>query len=155
MAHAAKAFQTGIDGAQPLPQRYAAVKRPQLQLLKSPTTVSAKASYSLPEGIVGLKGPIQKPAPGTLPLRGDLAHIALADRFLAAHYVIPRLRQIGDQDVTLKLNPRDDAENGVAIPAGSEVELLDREGDWLWITRGPEGPSGYVHSSALTPDSDA
>lgn len=117
--------------------------------------MSAKASYSLPEGIVGLKGPIQKPAPGTLPLRGDLAHVALAHRFLAAHYVIPLLRVVGDQDVALKLNSRDDAENGAEIPAGSEVELLDREGDWLWITRGPEGPSGYVRTSALKPDSDA
>ena len=123
--------------------------------MKFRTNVSAKATYSLPEGIVGLKGPVRKPAPGTRPLRGDLAHIALADRFLAAHYVIPRLRQVGDQDVTLKLNSRADADDGVQITAGTEVELLDREGDWLWITCGPEGPSGYVRSSALIPDSDA
>ena len=44
------------------------------------------ADYAMPEGRLGLKGPVKKPAPGTLPLRGDLAHIALADTHLAAHF---------------------------------------------------------------------
>jgi hypothetical protein len=104
---------------------------------------------------VGLKGPVEKPAPGTLPLRGDLAHIALADHFLAAHYVVPRLRQIASSPAVLKLNMRDDAEEGATLDAGSPVELLDQAGDWVWITVGPEGPSGYVRSSALAPDRDA
>ena len=43
--------------------------------------------YTVPSGNIGLKGPVAKPAPGTLPLRGDLAHIALAGTHLAAHYV--------------------------------------------------------------------
>ena len=57
--------------------------------------MSEQASYSLPEGIVGLTGPVDRPAPGTLPLRGDLAHIALAGRYLAAHYVIRKMEQMG------------------------------------------------------------
>lgn len=114
--------------------------------------MSAPASYSLPEGIVGLKGPVEKPAPGTLPLRGDLAHIALANRYLAAHYVIPTCRTIADFGVTLKLNMRDDAEEGAKLEAGTTVELLDVAGDWAWITRGPEGPSGYVRLGTLAPD---
>ena len=117
--------------------------------------LSDNAAYSLPEGIVGLRGPIKKPAPGTLPLRGDLAHIALAERFLSAHYVIPQNRMLGDSDVVLKIAMRDDADDGATLPASSAVELLDEAGDWLWITRGPEGPSGYVRSSALAPRSDA
>ncbi len=118
------------------------------------TFVSAAADYSLPEGIVGLKGPVKKPAPGTLPLRGDLAHVALAGQFLAAHYVIPHDRRIGAEDVTLKLASRDDADDGTTLAAGTAVELLDCEGDWVWITIGSEGPSGYAHQSALAPDSD-
>ena len=117
--------------------------------------MSEAANYELPTGIVGLKGPIVKPAPGTLPLRGDLAHIALADSFLAAHYVIPKVRQIGDRAATLKIAMRDDADDGVTLDAGSPVELLDQAGDWAWITCGPEGPSGYVRASALASDSDA
>ena len=92
---------------------------------------------------------------GTLPLRGDLAHIALANGYLAAHYVIPLKRTLADRDVTLKLNSRDDAEEGATLTAGSAVELLDCEGDWVWITVGPEGPSGYTRPAALVPADDA
>ena len=116
--------------------------------------MSAAADYNLPEGIVGLNGPVEKPAPGTLPLRGDLAHIALATSYLAAHYVIPHTRKIGDVDITLKLNPRYDAEDGATLKAGWAVELLDCESDWVWLTCGPQGPSGYAHKSALAPDID-
>lgn len=118
-------------------------------------TVSTEAKYSLPEGIVGLKGPVRKPAPGTLPLRGDLAHIALADRYLAAHYVIPKMRKIGDADAVLKLQMRPDANDGARLPAGSPVELLDEAGDWVWVTCGPEGPSGYLSTSSLAAPDDA
>ncbi len=111
--------------------------------------MSAPASYNLPEGIVGLKGPVDKPAPGTLPLRGDLAHIALAGRFLAAHYVVPTIRSVGNDPVTLKLAMRDDADQGATIEAGQEIELLDCAGNWAWITCGPDGPSGYARLTAL------
>ena len=113
--------------------------------------MSVAADYTLPEGIVGLKGPVKKPAPGTLPLRGDLAHIALADTFLAAHYVVPHKRRIGDRDAVLKLAMRDDAEDGVTLDAGTDIELLDQAGDWVWVTCSPQGPSGYLRLSALAP----
>ena len=117
--------------------------------------MSAPAQYTLPTGIVGLRGPVEKPAPGTLPLRGDLAHIALADHFLSAHYVIPHLRAIGASDVVLKLNMRKDAADGATLAVGTPVELLDQAGDWVWVTKGPEGPSGYLDVSQLAPDVDA
>ena len=113
--------------------------------------MTSPASYTLPDGIVGLKGPVDRPAPGTLPLRGDLAHIALAGRYLAAHYVIPQLRRVGSEAVTLKIAMRDDADDGATIDAGAEIELLDCAGDWAWIACGPEGPSGYVRLGALAP----
>ena len=114
--------------------------------------MSEDAQYSLPDGIVGLKGPVDRPAPGTLPLRGDLAHVALAGRYLAAHYVVPVKRTIGGSDAVLKLAMRDDADEGSTLAANSEIELLDVAGDWAWITEGPEGPSGYVRMNALAPD---
>lgn len=117
--------------------------------------MSKSADYQLPTGTIGLNGPVEKPAPGTLPLRGDLAHIALAGRYLAAHYVVPMVRQIGDDNVTLKLLPRDDADTGVTLDAGVAVELLDVAGDWAWICVGPDGPSGYTRLRALAPEDDA
>ncbi|MFT4893222.1 MAG: hypothetical protein ACI8QU_000004 [Devosia litorisediminis] len=127
------------------------VKRPQRSQPDFAHSVTAPARYSLPEGIVGLKGPVDKPAPGTLPLRGDLAHVALADRYLAAHYVIPHVRTIGSAPATLKLTMRDDADDGATLAAGEEIELLDCAGDWAWIACGPEGPSGYVRLGMLAP----
>lgn len=114
--------------------------------------MSTPADYQLPQGTVGLNGPVERHAPGTLPLRGDLAHIALAGQFLAAHYVVPLCRAVGGEPVDLKLQPRDDAETGASFAAGASVELLDFAGDWAWISAGPHGPSGYVRSGALAPD---
>lgn len=88
-------------------------------------------------------------------MRGDLAHIALAGRYLAAHYVIPRQCNIGADAAVLKLTMRDDAEAGATLTAGEPVELLDIAGDWAWIARGPEGPSGYVRLGALAPENGA
>jgi hypothetical protein len=105
--------------------------------------------YLVPDGVLGLKGPVEKPAPGTLPLRGDLAHIALAGVHLAAHYVIPQPRLIGADGAELHLVPREDAEVQHRLAAGTAVELLDIAGDWAWICLGDAGPSGYCNSAQL------
>lgn len=105
--------------------------------------------YTVPDGVLGLNGPVQKPAPGTLPLRGDLAHIALAGSHLAAHYVIPQPRLVGAAATALYLAPRDDAETHQLLAAGTQVELLDIAGDWAWVCLGPEGPSGYCDAARL------
>jgi hypothetical protein len=94
--------------------------------------------YAVPAGVLGLKGPVEKPAPGTLPLRGDLAHIALAGTHLAAH---------------LRLNPRSDSEAFTTLAPGSRFELLDVAGDWVWGCPGPQGPSGWCRASELAPAS--
>ena len=111
--------------------------------------VSESADYDLPTGIIGLTGPIEKPAPGTLPIRGDLAHIALAHRYLAAHYVIPEMRNVGASGAQFLLQPRDNADSGASLEPGSSLEVLDVAGDWIWGCCGPEGPSGYLRSSTL------
>jgi len=113
--------------------------------------VSAATEYHLPDGPIGLEGSVVRPAPGTLPLRGDLAHIALAGRYLAAHYVVPQPREIGPEGAALHLIPRDDSEVVVRLDAGTAIEALDYAGDWCWATCGPEGPSGYLRTALLAP----
>ncbi|MBI1403451.1 MAG: hypothetical protein GC147_09570 [Porphyrobacter sp.] len=109
--------------------------------------------YAVPAGVLGLNGPVEKPAPGTLPLRGDLAHIALAGSHLAAHYVIPHERMVGTAAAVLRLNPREDSETVATLAPGSRFELLDIAGDWVWGCPGPQGPSGWCRASDLAPTS--
>lgn len=93
-----------------------------------------------------------RPAPGTLPLRGDLAHIALAGKHLAAHYVVPLCREVGAGGAVLHHQPREDAETGQTLAPGTSVELLDIAGQWGWICLGPQGPSGHVRLDRLSDD---
>ncbi len=108
--------------------------------------------YAVPAGVLGLKGPVEKPAPGTLPLRGDLAHMALAETHLAAHYVIPHIRAVGAGGAGLRLNPRADAEVFTTLAPASRFELLDVAGEWVWGCPGPHGPAGWCRASELAPE---
>ena len=109
--------------------------------------------YAVPLGVLGLKGPVEKPAPGSLPLRGDLAHIALAGTHLAAHYVIPQVRAVGDDGAGLRLAPRADSEVFAPLAPASRFELLDVAGEWAWGCPGPAGPAGWCRVSELAPPS--
>lgn len=110
---------------------------------------SDASQYAVPVGNIGLKGPVAKPAPGTLPLRGDLAHIALAGTHLAAHYVIPQPRVIGPKGADVLANTRDDSPVITRFKAGTSIEVLDVAGEWVWGCLGPKGPSGYIRASDL------
>lgn len=111
--------------------------------------MTAPIEYQLPDGPIGLVGPVSRPVPGTLPLRGDLAHIALAGRYLAAHYVVPQPRVVGPEGAALRLIPQDDSEVVAQAEAGATIEALDYAGDWCWASCGPEGPSGYLRTALL------
>ena len=113
--------------------------------------MSGEATYIVPQGPLRLAGPVVRPEPGTLPLRGDLAHIALAGKHLAAHYVIPYRYTIGPDGAALRLTPDGNSDVIQALDAGSELEVLDSAGDWTWGCMGPDGPSGYVASALLSP----
>ncbi len=106
-------------------------------------------TYVVPAGVLGLTGPVAKPAPGTLPLRGDLAHIALAGVHLAAHYVIPQNRIVGANGADVMENTRDDSPVLNHFAAGTPIEVLDVSGDWVWGCLGPDGPSGYMKADSL------
>ena len=107
--------------------------------------------YPLPEGQLSLKGPVDRPAAGTLPIRGDLAHIALAPRYLVAHYVAPQVRAIGAAGAALLCHPRDGADPVAALAPGARFEALDYSGEWCWGCCGPEGPTGYLRTALLVP----
>lgn len=113
--------------------------------------MSGETTYQVPQGPLRLAGPVVRPAPGTLPLRGDLAHIALAGTHLAAHYVVPLRRNLRDQGAQLRVAPRDDSEITMNLDGGIEFEVLDIVGKWVWGCLGPEGPSGYVRADCLAP----
>lgn len=107
--------------------------------------------YAVPQGVLGLQGPVERPVPGSLPLRGDLAHIALAGTHLAAHYVIPQVRVVGEGGAGLRLNPRDDNDVFAQLAPASRFELLDVAGEWVWGCPGPHGPAGWCRASELAP----
>lgn len=113
--------------------------------------MSETHTYDLPSGVLGLNGPVEKPAPGTLPLRGDLAHIALAGTYLAAHYVVPQIHEIGSEGADLLLAADAGSEIVAQLPAGTAFEALDYAGAWCWGCLTPEGPSGYLPIAALAP----
>lgn len=115
--------------------------------------VNKVGTYELPEGLLALDGPVTRPAPGTLPIRGDLAHIALANKYLVAHYVVPQIYKIGPADAELKLTAAGDADTIAVLPAGSSFEILDHAGAWTWGCVGPEGPSGYIPTGQLAASS--
>ena len=111
--------------------------------------VNGAANYQVPGGPLRLAGPVTRPEPGTLPLRGDLAHIALAGTHPAAHYVIPHQRQIGDVAADMHLASRDDSDVLRTLQPGTDVEVLDVASEWLWVCLSPRGPSGYVKADCL------
>jgi hypothetical protein len=115
----------------------------------NPTQVSTTGAYQLPEGDVSLSGPVDRPAPGTLPIRGDLAHIALARRYLVAHYVVPQARRIGGAGAPLLLQPSDEAQPVALLDPDSDFEALDYSGEWCWGCCGPDGPTGYLRTALL------
>lgn len=113
--------------------------------------VNGETTYQVPQGPLRLAGPVARPAPGALPLRGDLAHIALAGTHLAAHYVVPLRRTLAQEGAELHLAPREDSEIAMTLAGGTDFEVLDLAGKWAWGCLGPHGPSGYIRADSLLP----
>lgn len=107
--------------------------------------------YTIPKGQLSLSGPVARPAVGTLPIRGDLAHIALANSYLCAHYVVPQPRRIGAQEAALLCHPREGSDVVTTLAPGTAFEALDYAGDWCWGCCGPQGPTGYLPTAQLAP----
>ncbi len=99
-----------------------------------------------------MSGPVAKPVEGNLPLRGDLAHIALAGRYFVPHYAVPQPRIIATGGTMLRAAPREDADALRPLDGGFSFDVLDLQGDWAWGTcHGLDGPCGYVALARLEP----
>ncbi|TCD06897.1 hypothetical protein EYB45_00145 [Erythrobacteraceae bacterium CFH 75059] len=103
----------------------------------------------MPAEPLRLTGAVDRPVPGTLPLRGDLAHIALARTHLVQNYVAPLPGAVGARPTSLRLQPAEDSPVVAELAPAQPLEILDRAGAWIWVCLGPQGPSGYVPASAL------
>lgn len=103
------------------------------------------------QGPFALAGPQPRPDAAKLPLRGDLAHIALAGRFFVPHYAVPQPRSVMPGGASLKSSPEDDAEELCILMEGDSFEVLDVTGGWAWGCLSLEGPVGYVHIDRLEP----
>ena len=95
-----------------------------------------------------LTGPSPALAPGYVPVRGDLAHIAMAGKWFVPHYAVPMphvvraggaplLKAAGGSDVLEQL------------AAGARFDVLEMSGGWCWGQAGPEGFVGYVAADKL------
>jgi len=104
---------------------------------------------AVPQGPFVLSGPSERRDASCLPLRGDLAHIALAGRYFVPNYVIPMQRMIGDMGANLRAEPSEESEIVRDLSPGQRFDLLDTTGEWAWGCCGLEGPVGYVRRDEL------
>jgi hypothetical protein len=99
----------------------------------------------VPEGQFALSGPSEKLDPSRWPVRGDLAHVALAGRLFVPHYAVPQPRRVKAGGATLRKSNDGAAEILQELPQGYTFDVLDVQGNWAWgICNGLEGPIGYI-----------
>ena len=101
------------------------------------------------QGPFVLAGAIARPDPGKDPVRGDLAHIAMAGKHFVPHYAVPQPRSVMPGGAALLADPRDDAEELCVLMEGDSFEVLDEAGKWAWGCLSVEGPVGYVQADRL------
>lgn len=103
-----------------------------------------------------LSGPMKIADPARTPVRGDLAHIALAGRYFVPHYAVPATNRVIAGGAALLASSRSDAEVLSALAAGSRFDVLDVAGDTAWgqcvaSSGGDNGLVGYVAMDRLEP----
>lgn len=78
------------------------------------------------------------------PIRGDLAHIALAGIHFVPHYAVPQPRAVMPGGAPLMSDPRDGSEELCVLIEGESFGVLDVVGAWAWGCLSLEGPVGYI-----------
>ena len=100
-------------------------------------------------GPYALAGPVEKPDPQRVPLRGDLAHVALAGTHFVPHYAVPQPRTVMPGGAALRIAPQAGADELCSLMEGDSFEVLDVSGGWAWGCLSIEGPVGYVQLDHL------
>jgi len=103
------------------------------------------------QGPFKLSGPVIRPDPRSVPLRGDLAHIGLAGRYFVPHYALPQPRAVMPGGAPLLAEPTDGAEELCVLMEGDSFEVLDVTSNWAWGCLSLDGPVGYIHLDRLEP----
>lgn len=98
-----------------------------------------------------LAGRAERPDPRRVPLRGDLAHIALAGRHFVPHYAVPQPRSVMPGGAALLTATGEGGEELCTLMEGDSFEVLDVSGSYAWGCLGLDGPVGYVHLDRLEP----
>ena len=106
---------------------------------------------SRPRNIYALTGPQPRADPAHTPLRGDLAHIALAGRHFVPHYAVPQPRSVMPGGAALRTATGEGGEELCTLMEGDSFEVLDVSGSYAWGCLGLDGPVGYVHLDRLEP----
>jgi hypothetical protein len=107
------------------------------------------APGALPAGQLSLSGPAEVLDAAHWPVRGDLAHIALAGRCFVPHYAVPMPHKVVEVGASLRRAARDDAEELILLPAGAVFDVLDMAGGWCWGQAGDGGFVGYIRQAEL------
>ncbi|RJY10231.1 SH3 domain-containing protein [Aurantiacibacter aquimixticola] len=94
---------------------------------------------------------MDKPDPRSVPLRGDLAHIALAGKYFVPHYAVPQPRTVMPGGAPLLAADEDGGEELCSLMEGDSFEVLDIAGAWAWGCLSVDGPVGYVQLDRLEP----
>jgi hypothetical protein len=112
-------------------------------------TPSARTQPSRSPGTFALTGPLDRSGAERLPVRGDLAHVALAGRFFVPHYAMPQPRAVMPGGAALHAAPDSRSPVLCHVLEGESFELLDITGEWAWGCLSLDGPTGYVHADRL------
>jgi len=102
-----------------------------------------------PQGPFALTGPITRPEPRNMPIRGDLAHIGLAGKHFVPHYAVPQPRAVLPGGAPLYADPDDTSHELCVLMEGDSFEVLDVTREWAWGCLSLEGPVGYIRLDRL------
>ncbi|MBS0254124.1 MAG: SH3 domain-containing protein [Proteobacteria bacterium] len=101
---------------------------------------------TIPTGLLALTSPAEKLDAAHWPVRGDLAHIALAGRCFVPHYAVPMAHELGAA-TPLRATPDEAGKVLEELPAGARFDVLDMAGGWAWgivASAGVSGLGGFV-----------
>ena len=98
-----------------------------------------------------LSGPSEKLDAARWPVRGDLAHIRLAERCFVPHYAVPMPHVVKAPGAALRQQALAGAEVLAELRAGEGFDVLDMSGGWCWGQVANDGYVGYIAHDLLTP----